>query len=179
MTAMSPDAPFGAARYDLRPARELAATGRLSATTEAEAAFLGEALARIDPWARLGATGMHLASFLANPSDGKRCFTVTADGELAGAISVRFPWLGGPYLNLLAILPAYQRAGLGGAALGWMEAEARRAGARNCWLCVSAFNTSAIAFYLSHGYAEAAVLDDLIKDGEDEILMRKRLVERI
>jgi ribosomal protein S18 acetylase RimI-like enzyme len=34
---------------------------------------------------------------------------------------------------------------------------------------------SALEFYRRSGYGEAARLNDLIKDGEDEILMRKRL----
>jgi ribosomal protein S18 acetylase RimI-like enzyme len=56
-----------------------------------------------------------------------------------------------------------------------MEEEARAAGARNCFLCVSASNVGAQSFYRRYGYSEAARLDELIKDGEDEILIRKRL----
>jgi ribosomal protein S18 acetylase RimI-like enzyme len=40
---------------------------------------------------------------------------------------------------------------------------------------VSASNVGAQSFYRRYGYSEAARLDELIKDGEDEILMRKRL----
>jgi ribosomal protein S18 acetylase RimI-like enzyme len=76
---------------------------------------------------------------------------------------------------MLAILPEHQRGGIGRAVMGWLEREARASGSRNCFLSVSAFNIAAIAFYRKCGYSPTAFLDDLIKDGEDEILMRKRL----
>jgi len=43
------------------------------------------------------------------------------------------------------------------------------------WLCVSAFNDAAIGLYRSCGFEHVADLDDLIKDGERESFMRKRL----
>ncbi|NJM35258.1 MAG: GNAT family N-acetyltransferase [Rhodomicrobium sp.] len=176
MTAnLSAAAPFAAAQYDLRQDTDCRADILLATTAEPEAAFLGEQLARIDPWARLGATAGQLSAFLSLSTGDKRCYTIFADGAPAGAISVRFPWLSGPYLNLLAILPAYRRIGIGKAALNWMETQAVMADARNCWLCVSAFNGAAMAFYRRRGYMEAATLEGLIKDEEDEILMRKRL----
>jgi diamine N-acetyltransferase len=148
----------------------------LRPTTGADAAMLGAELAAMHPWARLGMSGEQMTRFLSAPDGNTRCFSIWHDDALAGAIVVRHPWLAGPYLNLLGVLPRFQDAGIGRAALAWLEAEARAAGARSIFLCVSAFNVDAHGFYRRNGFTDAALLDDLIVAGEDEILMRKRLV---
>jgi ribosomal protein S18 acetylase RimI-like enzyme len=169
--------PFRAAYYEL-PAGKAGQTIALALTTPEIAALLGDALVRIDPWARLGVSAATMTAFLAASNDMRRCFTILDDGRPAGTVAVLHPWLAGPYLNLLAMLPNYQGRGLGSAALDWLEAEATLARARNCFLCVSAFNHRAIAFYQAAGYKLAGHLDSLIVDGEDELLMRKRLDPR-
>ena len=57
---------------------------------------------------------------------------------------------------------------------GWFEAEAR-GHFRNLWLCVSGFNTDAQRLYRAHGFERVATLDGLVREGDDELLMRKRL----
>ena len=91
----------------------------------------------------------------------------------AGAVSIRFPWLKGPYLELLALLPPFQRQGIGAGILTWFENEASALGARNVWVCASSFNDGALRFYESHGFRPAAMLRGLVADGYDEILLRK------
>jgi ribosomal protein S18 acetylase RimI-like enzyme len=167
--------PFCAPDYILQQRSSGRAEIALRAATRADAETLGRQLADIDPWARLGIGSEEMSGFLSVSTDTKRCFTILCDGDRAGVIVLRHPWLMGPYLNLFAILPGYQRTGVGRAVMAWFESEAIAAGARNAFLCVSAFNIAAIAFYRRCGYSPAAFLDDLIKDGEDEILMRKRL----
>jgi ribosomal protein S18 acetylase RimI-like enzyme len=136
--------------------------------------MLGAALAAINPWRTLEFNSSKLGAFLATSGDGTARYAVSCEGELAGAAVVRWPWLSGPYLNILGILPAFQRRGLGTAVMSWFEAEGC-GHASNLWLCASDFNTRAISFYEAHGYARAACLDDLLRDGTAEILMRKRL----
>jgi GNAT superfamily N-acetyltransferase len=114
-----------------------------------------------------------LARFLAAPDGGVARFIVEIDGKPGGAVSVRFPWLKGPYLELLALLPPFQRRGIGSALLGWFEEEGMRRGARNLWVCASSFNSSAIRFYGRHGFQPAAMLSGLVADGYGEILLRK------
>jgi ribosomal protein S18 acetylase RimI-like enzyme len=167
--------PFSNDRYSLHQRSADGAVILLRQTTRADADTLGRQIADIDPWARLGSRREDLIAFLSLTNDAKRCFTILSDGDRAGAVVVRHPWLIGPYLNMLAILPEHQRGGVGRAVMGWLEREARAGGSRNCFLSVSAFNIAAIAFYRKCGYSPTAFLDDLIKDGEDEILMRKRL----
>jgi diamine N-acetyltransferase len=97
-------------------------------------------------------------------------------GALAGGMVIRDPWLVGPYLQTIAVLPGHQGSGAGGLMLAWFEARARLTHQRNIWLCVSAFNTEAQRFYQAHGWQRVADLPDLIRDGDGEIMLRKRLI---
>jgi GNAT superfamily N-acetyltransferase len=114
-----------------------------------------------------------LARFLASSADGAYRYRVEAGGELAGAVSIRQPWLKGPYLELLALLPRFQNRGIGAEILDWFEREALRADARNLWVCASGFNERALRFYQRHGFTQAAALSGLVGDGYTEILLRK------
>jgi diamine N-acetyltransferase len=163
---------FRAEHYELA-----AADLRLSPITPGEAEMLGTALAAIDPWARYGTTATNLSALFRPSVDGGIRLAVRPVGETApiGVVVVRHPWLVGPYLQFLALLPAAQGHGHGAHLLGWYEAEARAGGARNIWICAAAFNTGALRLYLRCGFTQVAVLDSLIQPGIDEILMRKKL----
>ncbi len=114
-----------------------------------------------------------MARFLASSADGAYRYRIEAGGELAGAVSIRQPWLKGPYLELLALLPSFQNQGIGAAILDWFEREALRAEARNLWVCASGFNQRALRFYQRHGFRQAAALPGLVDEGYTEILLRK------
>ena len=108
------------------------------------------------------------------PTAGVSRYLVEIGGEQAGAVSVRYPWLKGPYLELLAMLPAYQGAGASAAAFSTGSSGRRSGlGARNLWVCASSFNARALRFYGRHGFRPAATLHGLVADGYDEILLRK------
>ncbi len=68
-----------------------------------------------------------MTRFLAASGDGASRYVIEVDGVEAGAVSVRFPWLKGPYLELLAVLPPFQRRGIGAGILAWFEQEASAA----------------------------------------------------
>jgi len=168
-----PAPPFRVDRYLLPPLPDgrTLALGRFSADT---ADMLAGATAALGPWAHYGFDARKIAAGFKSSTEGIYRFQVECDGELAGAIIVVCPWLAGPYLQMLAILPAHQNLGIGGRILAWYEGEARQL-FRNVWLCVSGFNVAAQRFYQAHGYTLAATLDGLMRDGDAELLMRKRL----
>jgi GNAT superfamily N-acetyltransferase len=146
---------------------------RLAPMDAAAAAVLGERLAAMDPWLRLGYPVERLERYLATDSPALARYRIEVDGELAGALTVRWPWLHGPYLELLALLPQAQGRGLGGALLQWLATQA--APSRNLWVVVSAFNAGARRFYARHGFVEVGAVPGLVRDGFDEILLRRRL----
>ena len=158
--------PFSAATVELERARlvtlEPGASARLAASIVA-----------MPPWSVMSYPQDAMARFLAASNDGASRYMVEIGGEEAGAISVRYPWLKGPYLELLAILPRFQSRGVGASLLAWFEQEAFRHGARNLWVCASSFNARALHFYGRHGFQPAATLPGLVADGYDEILLRK------
>ena len=47
------------------------------------------------------------------------------DDKIAGVVAIRSPWLRGPYLELLCVLPDFQRQRIGADVLQWMEQEVR------------------------------------------------------
>lgn len=134
---------------------------------------LAEAIAAMPPWSVMHYPAEALARFLAGVDGGARRFRVELNGQQAGVISVRSPWLKGPYLELLALLPSFQGQGIGSSLIAWLEAEAARQEARNLWVCASSFNEKALRFYRRHGFQHAAVLPGLVADGYEEILLRK------
>lgn len=136
---------------------------------------LGEALAAIPPWSVIGYPAERLVDWLQREQPAMIKFEVLAAPELAGVIVIQDPFLHGPYLKLIAVLPKFQGRSFGLRLLQWMESEARQAEARQLWLCVSTFNTRARAFYQRFGFEPVAVLDRLASDASDELLMRKRL----
>lgn len=128
------------------------------------------------PWSVMDYPAEAMARFLAASCDGASRYRVEAGGMEAGAVCIRFPWLKGPYLELLALLPRFQSQGIGASVLAWFEQAATRLDARNLWVCASSFNAGALRFYERHGFRPAATLPGLVADGYDEILLRKFLL---
>jgi len=136
-------------------------------------ASLAAGIAAIEPWSVMNYPAETLAAFLLRTDGSVSRYAVSVNGEEAGAVSVRHPWLKGPYLELLALLPEAQAQGIGSSIMTWFESGALRHGARNLWVCASSFNARGLRFYERHGFARAAMLPGLVADGYDEILLRK------
>lgn len=174
---MSPEArparPYHAASYDLGPS-PAGLRRSLTPLDAGEADGLGQTFAAMDPWAAYGTPPARLATFFAAKERDAVRRAIRVDGRLAGVVVMRSPWLHGPYLQFLGVLPAHQGQGIGAAVLDWIAAEAPP-GTRNLWLCVSAINARARTFYERHGYGLAAELPGLAADHMDELLLRRRL----
>ncbi len=151
----------------------------LSAMTPEAAAELAPAIAGIGPWAHYNFSPEAMQSSLLITGDGAIRYQLTCAGASAGVVIIRSPWLAGPYLQILAVLPELQGAGIGTAILKWYEATALTARMRNVWLCVSGFNLDAQRFYQRCGYTTIGHLPDLMRDGDDELLMRKNMASLV
>ena len=147
--------------------------------TAMAAASLAPAIADIGPWAHYHFAPEDLQQSLLITGDGAIRYQLTCDGEPAGVVIIRSPWLAGPYLQILAVLPHLQGSGAGKLILHWYEETALAARMRNVWLCVSGFNVDAHRFYQRYGYSMVGHLHDLMRDGDDELLMRKNLAGRV
>ena len=134
---------------------------------------MAEKIAAMPPWSVMGYPAEALARFLAGNDGGVSRYLIEAEDAEAGAVSIRFPWLKGPYLELLALLPPFQGQRLGASIMAWFEHRALELGARNLWVCASSINEGALRFYRAHGFVATASLPGLVADGYDEILLRK------
>ena len=94
--------------------------------------------------------------------------------EIAGVICIRYPWLLGPYIELLGLKPEYRGLGIGRQIIEWAEKEARRE-SKNLWVLSSSFNLDALEFYKKRGFFNIGVIEGLVNSKYDEILLRKCL----
>lgn len=160
---------FAGTRYALSPHVEL------SVLAPFEAAQAGVICAGMDPWARYRATPSELAAFLSQSESGAPRFAIRVNGRLEGAIVLRTNWLAGPYIQMLALAPNVQGQGIGALVMGFVESQARMAGARNLWVAASDFNEGALRFYERHGFVRVAEIDALLRNDRNEVLLRKKL----
>jgi ribosomal protein S18 acetylase RimI-like enzyme len=141
----------------------------------AEAQNLAATLVTMDPWRTLEYRADAMTLYLSRPDPTLLRFAILSSGHQAGVLCLRYPWLKGIYLELLALFPPHQSMGLGREIMAWSEARVRPH-TKNFWVTVSSFNHRARRFYQGLGFAEVACLQNLIKEGYDELMLRKILV---
>ena len=165
-TALSKDA------FALQPHR--LAGGLLRPLAAGEAESLGAACADIDPYRRLGLTAAALAGYLHRPDPALFRYVIEAEDRVVGVMALRSPWLRGPFLEMLAVMPAAQGMGFGRRAVDWASGQSCLVAA-NLWTTVSDFNGSARGFYARLGFVVVTELPGLVAEGTAEILLRRRL----
>jgi diamine N-acetyltransferase len=158
--------PFTEKRYSL-------ATCRLQLMDDRRARVISNILAIQDPWLRLGYTEKGLFRYLNRTDPSLSRYAVLVSEETVGVVCVRYPWLRGPYLEMLAVFPPHQGKNLGKALIVWMSDECCGL-SNNIWTTVSSFNTPALSFYKKIGFNEIAELPDLVAGGFSEILLQKK-----
>jgi GNAT superfamily N-acetyltransferase len=137
---------------------------------------IGTLLATMDPWRALGYTPEGLARYLSREDPALSAHVVRGENGLAAVVCVREPWLMGPFIELLACFDPFRGIGLGREILACLESRLKP-GTANLWTTASSFNAQALGFYRHMGFTEVAQLKDLVRQGYDEILLRKRLAD--
>jgi ribosomal protein S18 acetylase RimI-like enzyme len=143
-----------------------------SPLTDEQALVVAEMLSASEPWLSLNFSAASLAGYLSREDAALRRYLVSVDGNVAGVICVRHPWLRGPYIELLGVSPNYRGKGIGKQVLAWVEAEARLE-SKNLWVLTSSFNHQAQKFYQSLGFCPIGPIQGLVTLEHDEILLRK------
>lgn len=146
----------------------------LEQITLEQAQTLAKQLSDILPWSELALGEESLLAHFKRDDPALSRFSIHLGETLIGAISIREPWLKGPYLELLGLLPSVQRQGLGAELMRWFEHQAPDA-SRSLWLLCSDFNVEANKFYQNQGYQKTCEIKSLYEEGFDDFLMRKRL----
>ena len=142
--------------------------------TENEAGPLSEQLPAMDPWLSLGYSASGLLRYMLRSDPALYRFVITIGPAMGGLVCVRYPWLRGPCLELIAVLDQYRGQGIGREVVSWIQMQCPLV-APNIWTLTSSFNTAARSFYRSLGFSEMVSLPNLISPDSDEILMRKKL----
>ena len=145
---------------------------RSLSSTDAE--LLSATFAASQPWLSLGISATGLKNYLLREDSHLYRYTVRVNDELAGVICLRYPWLRGPYIELVGLTESYRGHGIGTQLLHWAETEARHQ-SNNLWLVTSSFNQRALQFYARHGFEHIGRIEGLVHSDYDELLLRKRL----
>ncbi|HXP97076.1 MAG TPA: GNAT family N-acetyltransferase [Telmatospirillum sp.] len=164
-----------ATREAFPPIHHALAEAQLRPLADGEATRLGALCAGIDPYRRLGQSAEALGGYLGRQDTTLFRFAIETSSGLAGVVAVRSPWLRGPFLEMLALLPEARSRGLGRQTVDWVAAQSGLISA-NLWTTVSDFNDTARGFYAHLGFAEVSELPGLIAEGTTEILLRRRLI---
>lgn len=157
-----------------KPSVSLASCVLTRCLSAEEAQLLSAAFALSQPWLTLGVSATDLKNYFLRDDTHLYRYAVRVNGQLAGVISLRYPWLRGAYIELLGLIDAYRGQGIGADILQWAETEARQQ-SNNLWLLTSSFNQQALQFYQRQGFQQIGVVEGLVHPDYDEILLRKRL----
>jgi GNAT superfamily N-acetyltransferase len=131
-------------------------------------------LASMNPWLKLDYKPEALAFYLLRADPALKRYSITnTRGKVSGVLSVRFPWLFGPFIELIALFDDCRGKGYGRQLIDWTIG--CFPSSPNLWATVSSFNLDAQVFYSHMGFEQVTILEDLIKPGWHEILLRKRL----
>jgi len=144
----------------------------LQELTQEDAIMLGKNLVQIQPWNTLNYSANRLSNYLCQHDPLLYRFGIIVSKQLVGAVCIRYPWLRGAYLELLAIYTTRQGLGIGKEVMLWLEEEVQQT-SRNIWALVSSFNSKAQRFYKCIGFTEIGTLEDFVISGYDELLLRK------
>jgi ribosomal protein S18 acetylase RimI-like enzyme len=129
-------------------------------------------LCSMDPWLTLEYTPEAFEYYLLRADAALSRYVVMVSGNVAGVLSLRSPWLFGPFIELMALFDEFQGKGIGRRLIDWV---CDRYESENLWATVSSFNLQAQRFYSRAGFQQTATLEDLIKPGWNEILLRKKV----
>ncbi len=139
-----------------------------------DATEISEFLAKMDPWLRLGISSEALFKYLIKRDPSLKRYGVYSNLQPIGVLCIKYPWLRGPYIELLGLEDSFQGKGITRHLLAWIECQTLPH-AKNIWISASSFNTRATSIYERLGFTRVGILNDLVVEGESEILMRKRL----
>ena len=114
----------------------------------------------------------------ASRSEDAEIFVAESDGRVVGFLMLEWPgtgWNRTAEIGWVAVLPENQRKGIGSALMARMEGHARNKGFRKVYVEPSVENKTPIHFYVENGYKPEAIRKDWYRDGEDSVILGKRL----
>jgi len=114
----------------------------------------------------------------ASRDDSAQIFVAEADRRVVGFLMLERPgtwWNRVAEIGWIAVLPDYQRKGIGSSLIQKMGQYAEEKDIRKLYVEPSVKNNTAIRFYVKNGYNYEATRKDWYKDGEDSTILGKHL----
>ena len=127
-------------------------------------------MAQSDPWITLGMNYEMCLKAFAGPS--KEIYLIVLNEEIAGFVILQTGGTFKVYIQTLCISEAYRGKGLGKKLLQFCEERVLKI-SPNIFICVSSFNKGAIKLYEEFGFKLVGELNDFVKEGFTELLLRK------
>lgn len=127
-------------------------------------------MAESDPWITLEMNYDHCIK--AFEGDLKEVYIVKLNEEIVGFVILQIGGTFKGYIQTLCISRAYRGKGLGKKLLLFCEKRILMI-SPNIFICVSSFNKGAIKLYEEFGFKRIGELDNFVKEGFTELLLRK------
>lgn len=129
-----------------------------------------------DPWITLE---MNYDQCLkAFEGDCKEIYVIEQAGKIAGFVILQICGTFSGYIQTICIDKAYRSRGLGTVLLSYCEERILKF-SPNVFICVSSFNTGAIKLYNEFGFKLIGELENFVKQGFTEFLLRKTVGPRV
>ena len=114
----------------------------------------------------------------ASRDENAEVFVAETDGKIVGFLMLEWPgtgWNRVAEIGWIAVLPKYQRKGIGSNLIWDMVEYARNRGIRKVYVEPSVKNNAAIRFYVKNGFNFEATRKDWYRDGEDSTILGMHL----
>jgi [ribosomal protein S18]-alanine N-acetyltransferase len=129
-----------------------------------------------DPWITLGmSTEECLDAFR---GDFREIYILKSDRTIAGFIILQVSGTFSGYIQTICIDEHFRGKGFGTSLIEFSERRIHEF-SPNIFICVSTFNEGAKRLYLRYGFKPVGVLENFVKNGYDELLMRKTIGQRV
>ncbi len=133
-------------------------------------------MAKTDPWITLGMN--YDQCIKAFEGQCKEIYTVRTGREIAGFVILQVCGTFSGYIQTICISETFRGQGLGTKLLLFCEERILKF-SPNIFICVSSFNMRAMKLYYEFGFKLVGELENFVKDGLTELLLRKTVGPRV
>jgi len=138
--------------------------------------FCAQMMSATDPWITLQMDyGLCLKAF---EGECKEIYIIEYDNNTAGFIILQTAGTFSGYIQTICIGEAFRGKGLGKILLRYCEKRVLKF-SPNLFICVSSFNKGAIKLYNEFGFKLVGELDNFVREGFTELLLRKTVGPRV
>jgi [ribosomal protein S18]-alanine N-acetyltransferase len=145
-------------------------------TNPQEMAVCARMMSVTDPWITLEMN--YELCLKAFEGDCKEIYLIETDNIVAGFVIIQTCGTFSGYIQTICIDKAYRGKGFGTKLLQFCEERILKF-SPNIFICVSSFNKGAIKLYYEFGFKLIGELKNFVKEGFDELLLRKTVGPRV